>query len=382
MVSQSSDLAKLMVLRIDSLVSPGRPRMKSAWMVRPSEWQSLANWRARSTVAPFLTFLRICGSPDSKPTMSRRQPDSLHGLQRVVIGGDARGAAPGEVQGLELLAQLDRANLLDVERVVVEEEFLDLGEVLLGPLQLGGNIVCRPLAPGVPAQGLRPQAEGALRGAAAGGVERDVGMQQEGDVVLGHVHVALVDFGGPGHGVQVFCLRAVGVVDHFSVELVADAEDLAEGLALGKLNDRVIELAAADEVERRTLVEGFVRRGGDRRADKGDFDGGVGRLDGLGEALIALPADGGGEEDQEVIILADLDGLVGGDVVGVGIEQTRTLQHSSGVGQPDGVPVRLNLARGRPARTRAAVKVLERGRIQEKRFQGHRHPFNSIIAAV
>jgi hypothetical protein len=32
MVSQSSDLAKLMVLRIDSLVSPGRPRMKSPWM--------------------------------------------------------------------------------------------------------------------------------------------------------------------------------------------------------------------------------------------------------------------------------------------------------------------------------------------------------------
>src|ERR1700679_975111 len=77
MVSTSNDLAKLMVFWIDSLVSPGRPRMKSPWTTRPRSLQSLANARARSTVAPFLMFLRICGSPDSKPTMSRRQPDSF-----------------------------------------------------------------------------------------------------------------------------------------------------------------------------------------------------------------------------------------------------------------------------------------------------------------
>jgi hypothetical protein len=137
----------------------------------------------------------------------------LHGLEGVVVGGDARGAAPGEAEGLELLTELDGADLLDVEGVVVEEELLDLGEVLLGPLELGGHVVGGPLAPGVAAEGLRPEAEGALRRAAAGGVERDVGMEQEGHVVLGDVHVALVDLGGPGHRVQVFDLRAVGVVD-------------------------------------------------------------------------------------------------------------------------------------------------------------------------
>src|SRR5580698_10763619 len=45
-------------------------------MVKPSSWQSRAKSRARSTVAPFLMFLRICGSPDSNPTISRRQPAS------------------------------------------------------------------------------------------------------------------------------------------------------------------------------------------------------------------------------------------------------------------------------------------------------------------
>ena len=104
------------------------------------------------------------------------------------------------------------------------------------------------------------------------------GMQQEGHVVARHVHVALVDLGGPGHRVQVFDLRAVGVVDDLAVLLVADAEDLVERLALRKLDDRVIELAAADEVQRGALVEGAVRVGGHRRADEADVDGGIGAL--------------------------------------------------------------------------------------------------------
>ncbi len=75
-----------------------------------------------------------------------------HGLQRVVIRGHARGAAPGDAQRLQLLAKLDGAHLLDVEGVVVEEEFLHFGEVLFGPLHLRGHIVRRPLAPGVTAR--------------------------------------------------------------------------------------------------------------------------------------------------------------------------------------------------------------------------------------
>ena len=98
----------------------------------------------------------------------------LHGLEGVVVGGDARGAGPGEAEGLQLLAELDGAGLLDVEGVVVEEELLYVGEELLGLAHLGGHVVGGALAPGVAAEGLRPEAEGALRRAAAGGVERDV----------------------------------------------------------------------------------------------------------------------------------------------------------------------------------------------------------------
>ena len=55
----------------------------------------------------------------------------LHRLQRFVVGGDARGAGPGHLQRLQLFAKLDGARLLNVEGVVVEEEFLHPGQYSL-----------------------------------------------------------------------------------------------------------------------------------------------------------------------------------------------------------------------------------------------------------
>ena len=146
--------------------------------------------------------------------MRSRQPASFMALRVSIVGGDARGAGPGEAERLELCAELDGAGLLDVEGVVVEEELLDVGEELLGLLHLGGDVVGGALAPGVAGEGLGPEAEGALRGAAAGGVEGDVGVKEEGHVVLGDVEVAVVDLGGPGHLVELLGgdLRAVGIV--------------------------------------------------------------------------------------------------------------------------------------------------------------------------
>ena len=293
----------------------------------------------------------------------------LHGFEGVAAGGDAAGAGPGEAERLQLFAELDGADLLDVEGVVVEEELLDVGEVFLGPLHFGGDVVGGPLAPGVAGERLRPEAEGALRRAAAGGVERDVGVQQERDVVAGDVHVALVDLGGPGHGVEVFDLRAVRVVlDDAVGVLVADAEDLGQRLAVGELDDGEVELAAADEVDGGALVERAVGVGGDRGADEADLHGGVGALDGFGQSVVAVPADGRGEEDEELVALGDLDGLVGGDVVRRGVEELRAFEHAGGIGEPDGVPVRLDFADCGPARACAAVEVFKGGRVQEQRL--------------
>ena len=232
------------------------------------------------------------------------------------------------------------------------------------------------------AERLRPQAEGALRRAAARGVERDVRMQQEGHVVACHVHVALVDLGRPRHCVQVFNLRAVWVVEDLAVLLVADAEDFIQRLALGKLNYGIVELAATDKVEHRALVQSAIRVGGHRRADERNADGRIGFLDRFSQPLVAFPAYRGGKQHKEFVVLADVDGFFRGNVMRRCIEHARTLKETGGVRKPDRVPVGFNLARCGPARTRATVEILERRRVQEECFQGHRHPFYSSIQAV
>jgi hypothetical protein len=235
--------------------------MKSPWTTRPSLWQSRCEVERAldgGALLDVLEDLRVAGlvADDEQAAAG-----ILHGLQGVVVGGDARGAGPGEAERLQLLAELDGAGLLDVEGVVVEEELLDVGEEFLACFISAATSSVTALAPGVAGERLRPEAEGALRGAAARGVERDEGVQQEGDVVLGDVEVAVVDLGGPGHLVELLGgdLRAVGIVlDDAVLVLVADAEDLVQRLALGEFDDGEVELAAADEVDGGALVEGLV----------------------------------------------------------------------------------------------------------------------------
>ncbi len=242
----------------------------------------------RRTLLDVLQDLRI-----ARLKAHDQQPASgfLHGLQRVAVGGDARGAAPRDAQRLQLLAELNGAHLLDVERVVVEEEFLHMREVFLRPLHLGSHVIGRALAPRMAAQRLRPQAEGALRRAAARRVERDVRMQQERHVVACHVHVALVDLRRPRHRIQIFHLRAIRIVlDHTLRILVADAEDLVQRLAVGILHNGEVELAPADEVDHFALVQSAVRVRRYRRPDERNLDGRISVLDGLGQPMVAAPS--------------------------------------------------------------------------------------------
>ena len=341
--------------------------MKSAWMMRPRSWQSLTKSRARSTVAPFLMFLRICGSPDSKPTMSRRQPASFMAL-RV-----SRSVVTREVQDQVMprgfsLAQSSMVRAFWMLKVSSSKKnSLTWGKFSLAHFISAATSSRGALTPGVTGEGLGPEAEGALRRAAAGGVERDVGMQQEGDVVLGDVHVPLVDLGRPGHGVEVFDLRTVrGVLDDAVLVLVADAEDLVQRLVVRELDDGEVELAAADEVDDVALVERAIGVGGDGRSDERDLDGGVRLFDRLGEGVVTRPADGRGKEDQELVALRHLDGLFGADVVGRRIEELGALEHACRVGQPNRIPIGFDLAGSRPAGAGATVKVLEGGRIQKQ----------------
>jgi hypothetical protein len=49
------------------------------------------------------------------------------------------------------------------------------------------------------------------------------------------------------------------------------------------------------------------------------------------------------------------------------VDQTRTIEHASGISEPDRVPIRLDFACGGPAAAGATVKLLKGRRVQEER---------------
>ena len=133
-----------------SLVSPGQTENEVAMddqselLAVLGELARALDGRALLDVLQDLLIARLVADDE--------QPASgfLHRLQRLVVGGHARRARPGQLQRLQLLAQLDGARLLDVEGVVVEEEFLYLRPVFLRLRHLAATASLERLRQGCP----------------------------------------------------------------------------------------------------------------------------------------------------------------------------------------------------------------------------------------
>ena len=149
----------------------------------------------------------------------------------------------------QLIRKLDGARLAVVEGVVVEEDFLEAGEVLERVLALGRDIVGRSQAPAMAGMRLRPQAERAHGRTAARGVKRDERIQQKRNVVAPEIQVALVDFGHPGQLIQILDDAAFRVVDDLAVLPIADAGKFRKRRAFGVIGDLIIELAPHHEID-------------------------------------------------------------------------------------------------------------------------------------
>jgi len=61
------------------------------------------------------------------------------------------------------------------------------------------------------------------------------------------------------------------------------------------------------------------------------------------------------------------------------IQQPASGNHPRRVGQPHGIPIRLNLARRGPARASSAVEILKARRIHQQRFHYIRHSSPSVV---
>ena len=88
------------------------------------------------------------------------------------------GARPGDAELAHFPGDGLGAGQVVGEGVVVEEEFLDLREGLFRPGDFLGHMADAAGAVAMAADGLRPQAEGAARLAAAPGIDRQIGMLQ------------------------------------------------------------------------------------------------------------------------------------------------------------------------------------------------------------
>jgi hypothetical protein len=100
--------------------------------------------------------------------------------------------------GAEFFGDFARARQVGGEGVVVEEKLAHLGEKFFGVGHFRGHVFRRAHAVFVAADGLGPEAEGALRRAAAAGVEAQIGMEQVADEILFDLQVAFVGVHHPG----------------------------------------------------------------------------------------------------------------------------------------------------------------------------------------
>ncbi len=215
---------------------------------------------------------------------------------------------------------------------------------------------------------LRPEAERALRRAAAGGVERNVGMQQKRHVVILDVEIALVDFGDMRQRVEILNLRSVGIVHDFSILQKRNAGNLRQRLALGVIDHGVVEFLAANEINLRTIAQRFLRQHGHMRPNKSNLDLGIRLLDRSRQQNVAGKPGRRSKQHQELVVPRDLDGLLARHVMRRRIEQPRPLQHSRRISQPNGIPETFNFAGGGPTGAGASVEVFKGWGIQKQCF--------------
>ena len=136
------------------------------------------------------------------------------------------------------------------ESIVVEEKLLRLRKGLLRPADFVDEMADTARSVAMPADGLRPQAEGAARLAAAARVEGNVGVLEISDEVFLDAQIPLVDRGHERQSIHVLEHRTRSVVHDTAVGVsIGKARDAIPVSSLGDFLDGEIEFVARDEVD-------------------------------------------------------------------------------------------------------------------------------------
>src|SRR5579875_2751997 len=176
------------------------------------------------------------------PDEQQSQSVVLQDLQRLARHVRLRITRPHHAELAELLCDRFGTRQVVGKGVVVEEKLAHLREVVPGKLDLFDDVRDAAHAIAMAANGLRPEAEGATRLAAAARVDRDVGMLQIADEVVLDLQVALIDLGDERQLIHVLKGRALAIVDDVARGVaIAEAVDSVPRLAVGNFLDREIE---------------------------------------------------------------------------------------------------------------------------------------------
>src|SRR5688572_14857551 len=215
-------------------------------------------------------------------------------------------------------------------------------------------------------------------------------MEQEWYVVAAEIQVPPVGFGDPRQIIEVLDVAALRVVLDLAVDAVADAGDLGERLAICKIDDLMIELAAHHKVDGARGIQALVRLDGHRRSDEADLQLRITVLHHLGHLYIDVKAGSRGKENEQFEFIGHRHRLLDGNLVRRSVDYFRVGQHSGGIAEPYRIPIGFNLTSGRPPGTCAAVKTFKRRRVKKERSHApplslpgrHAHYMQGLYASI
>ena len=213
-------------------------------------------------------------------------------LDGLVIDVGAAVAGPREAKRLKFRGDLAGARKVRGEGIVIEEELLHLREKFFGVGHFCGDILGGANAVFVTADGLRPKAERALRGAATAGVQRDVRVFEIADGISFDLEVALIDIGDPRQRVHVMDKFTFGIMKDFAVLAIGESGNFSERTAFGNFLARKIKFLAPNPVNRGRRLQGFRGQHRGLRANEANGRAGLLLVYGLGHCAVVFQRRG------------------------------------------------------------------------------------------
>ncbi len=256
-------------------------------------------------------------------------------------------AGPGDAQLPHAACDLLHARTEVGEGIVVEEDFLDLRQVVADPLNLVEHVLHAAHAVAMPADGLGPQAEGALGAATPAGVQRHVRMFEVADEVVLDLQVALVHRRHPRQLIHVGQQRPRGVVlDAPFAVLKAQAGDAVQRASLGHFLAGEVEFLARDEIDRGGGGERAGRVDCNLGSDHADQQVRILRLHQLRRVGVRRKRRRAGVHDHQLILSRQRHNVLQRQAVGGRIDELAVRDHRGRLREPGGIPERADLAFG------------------------------------